>query len=67
MPAPLLKATALQKSYGEQTLFNIPCLEIYEGQRIGLVGENGCGKSTLQHFLKCLSSAGRFPASFLCP
>jgi len=51
MPAPLLKATALQKSYGEQTLFNIPCLEIYEGQRIGLVGENGCGKSTLLQIL----------------
>lgn len=51
MPALLLKATALQKSYGEQILFDIPCLEIYEGQRIGLVGENGCGKSTLLHIL----------------
>ena len=51
MPTLLLKATALQKSYGEQTLFDIPCLEIYEGQRIGLVGKNGCGKSTLLRIL----------------
>ncbi len=36
----------LVKSYGEQTVLDIPSLEIKKGQSIGLVGNNGAGKTT---------------------
>lgn len=41
----------LSKSYGEKTLFKDASLNIYKGDRVFLLGENGCGKST---FLKTL-------------
>lgn len=47
----LLKATNLQKSYGIKKLFNIKSLEVFENERIGLIGINGCGKSTLLKIL----------------
>ncbi|SEI61743.1 ABC-2 type transport system ATP-binding protein [Myroides marinus] len=36
----------LVKSYGQQTVLNIPSLEITKGQSVGLVGNNGAGKTT---------------------
>ncbi|EKB04438.1 hypothetical protein HMPREF9711_01767 [Myroides odoratimimus CCUG 3837] len=36
----------LVKSYGQQTVLNIPSLEIIKGQSVGLVGNNGAGKTT---------------------
>lgn len=51
MSFPLLSADHLTKAYGDRTLFEIPHLEIREGQRIGLAGPNGCGKTTLLHIL----------------
>lgn len=47
----LLHATDLEKGFGDQVLFQIPRLELFEGQRIGLAGVNGCGKTTLLHLL----------------
>jgi len=43
----LLSCEHLKKSYGDRTLFDIERLTVYDGDRIGLVGENGAGKSTL--------------------
>jgi len=43
----LLEAQHIEKRYGLRRLLDIPRLEIYDGDRIGLVGENGAGKSTL--------------------
>lgn len=37
----------LSKTYGNQTVLNIPALEIPKGQGFGLVGNNGAGKTTL--------------------
>lgn len=37
----------LKKYYGERLLLDIDKFELLEGDRIGLVGENGVGKSTL--------------------
>ena len=47
MPKILLEATRIVKRYGEQTVLNIDHLRVYDGERVGLVGENGAGKSTL--------------------
>ena len=48
-----LTAENLCKSYGEKTLFNDINLTINDGERIGLIGINGTGKSTL---LKIIAS-----------
>lgn len=47
----LLQAQNLKKSYGVQEVLDIEKLEIWDGDRIGLVGYNGAGKSTLLHIL----------------
>lgn len=48
----LLIAENIQKSYGEKILLNNVSLNIEEKQKIGIIGVNGCGKST---FLKILA------------
>ncbi|ERJ13180.1 ABC-F family ATP-binding cassette domain-containing protein [Haloplasma contractile] len=48
----LLSAENLSKSYSDQFLFNNISIGINEGQKIGLIGINGTGKST---FLKILA------------
>jgi simple sugar transport system ATP-binding protein len=49
---PILKAVGIRKSYGSvEALRNID-FEVYPGEVIGLVGDNGAGKST---FIKILS------------
>ncbi|MEM1485163.1 ABC-F family ATP-binding cassette domain-containing protein [Oscillospiraceae bacterium PP1C4] len=47
----LLLAHNLVKTFGTRTLFEAEKLEIHDGDRIGLVGCNGDGKSTLLHIL----------------
>lgn len=42
----MIKTDNLTKKYGEQTVLNIPNLEIPKGQSFGLVGNNGAGKTT---------------------
>lgn len=50
----LLEARDIRKSYALRTVLDIDNFKIYDGERIGLVGENGAGKST---FIKILSGA----------
>ncbi|WP_088840468.1 ABC-F family ATP-binding cassette domain-containing protein [Listeria sp. ILCC797] len=47
-----LKAMNITKTFGDKTLFEQVDLTISEGERIGLIGVNGTGKST---FLDCLA------------
>jgi ATP-binding cassette subfamily F protein uup len=47
----LLEARGISKSYGEQPLFEGVDLVLSPGSRIGLLGRNGCGKSTLMNIL----------------
>ena len=48
----VLKVTNLQKSYGEKELFRDVTFEIRRGERVFLLGPNGCGKSTLYKMIK---------------
>jgi len=43
----MIKIQDLNKSYGSQVLFKDLCLNINRGEKIGLVGRNGHGKTTL--------------------
>ncbi|MDA7026745.1 ABC-F family ATP-binding cassette domain-containing protein [Bacillus sp. CLL-7-23] len=43
----ILKAEGLYKTYGEKTLFDYISFHIEENERIGLIGPNGTGKSSL--------------------
>ena len=47
----LLEALDIKKNYGDRALLHPDRLCVYEGQRIGLIGENGAGKSTLLNIL----------------
>lgn len=43
----LLSLTELEKSFGEQKLFDHVSLRLEDGDRVALLGDNGTGKSTL--------------------
>jgi ABC transport system ATP-binding/permease protein len=46
MALPVFSANGLLVRYGVTTLLNASTLALHEGERVGLVGRNGCGKST---------------------
>lgn len=48
---PYLDIQNLSKSFGTQTLFHNISFSISEGQRVGLIAQNGTGKSTLLSIL----------------
>lgn len=47
----ILEIKNLRKGYGDRELFSIDTLTVFDGERIGLVGQNGAGKSTLLRIL----------------
>lgn len=52
----IIEAKAISKSFGEKTLFKGSDFYMMRGDRIGVLGDNGCGKTTLiQLILKQLS------------
>ena len=52
LPMPtLLNAVALKLTFGSRTVFEDVTLTIDEGERVGLVGVNGSGKSSLMRML----------------
>lgn len=48
----MLTVENLSKSYGEKPLFDGLSFSIAEGQRAGIIGVNGTGKSTLLKLLQ---------------
>ena len=47
----LLSAQNIQKSFGTNVVLKDASLVLQDGQRLGLVGVNGCGKSTLMKII----------------
>ena len=62
-----LKVTDLTKTYGEKTLFDHLSFLIHEKDRIGLIGINGTGKTSLLNIIAGVDSGqviiklGTFP------
>jgi ATP-binding cassette subfamily F protein 3 len=58
----VLHATSLSKNFDQTPIFNEITFDIYKGDRIGLIGSNGIGKTTLFKLLigKLLSDSGTF-------
>ena len=55
--SPLLSTHQISKKYGINTVLQNITFSINRGDRIGLIGPNGCGKSTLMHILSGLETA----------
>ena len=51
MASVLLEADHLRKSFGPRQLLDLDHLSVYDGEKIGLIGENGAGKTTLLRLL----------------
>ena len=47
----ILEANDIQVSFGDRRLLDLDRLAVYDGDRIGLIGENGAGKTTLLRLL----------------
>lgn len=54
MEAPVLSASGLVKRFGRVTALNGADLDLYSGEVLAVIGDNGAGKSSL---IKCLSGA----------
>ncbi|MDP1835791.1 MAG: ABC-F family ATP-binding cassette domain-containing protein [Chlamydiales bacterium] len=57
MTCQLIKLTSVHKSFGSRPLFCDLSLSINRGDRMALIGANGCGKSTLARMMAGLEPA----------
>ena len=47
----ILECDGIRVSFGDRLLLDLDHLSVYDGERIGLIGENGAGKTTLLRIL----------------
>ena len=61
----ILEINKLKKVYGDKTVVNIENLQIQQGETVGLVGNNGAGKTTFFRMLLDLirPSEGEIPSN----
>lgn len=52
----MIQVTQIEKQFHSRTVLDIPSLRLFDGERLALIGPNGCGKST---FLRIM--AGTLP------
>ncbi len=52
----MLQLTNISKSYGVQTILDSVSFFVHRGDRVGLVGPNGCGKTTLLRIITRLEA-----------
>lgn len=62
-----MKISNLTKTYGEKTLFDQIAFSVHEKDRIGLIGTNGTGKTTLLNILASRESGDGDAALFQVP
>ncbi len=60
----LFNCESIEKSYARGTIFEDLSISIFTGERIGLIGLNGCGKSTL---MKIIAGKEKPDSGKVCP
>ena len=55
----LLRAEGLTKSFGKRTVVKQVSFEVNDGEIVGLLGQNGAGKSTSFNMIYWRSQAGQ--------
>ncbi len=51
MSEPIITVEGLSKSYGKRLVLDDISLEVPRGKLVGLLGANGCGKTTLMKII----------------
>ncbi len=47
----ILSVSITEKSFGDKSLYHDLSFDVLEGEKVGLIGRNGTGKSTLMHMI----------------
>ena len=60
----MIVASGIAMQFGAKPLFSDVSVKFGDGNRYGLIGANGCGKSTFMRAMKTYLSSNRTAAAF---
>lgn len=60
----ILEVKEVTKRFGKVTVFNHVSLDLYQGEILAIVGENGAGKSTMMNILSGVYAIGEYEGEF---